>query len=89
MLFFVLARPSELCKCIVVIEEPCRSPQKAMSFAHSPSPVWPQEDGGLSGGLAAAGAGGSAAWESPGAHNGLVVLATHEAFQELPLAGQE
>ena len=33
--------------------------------------------------------GASADWESTGAHNGPVVLATHEAFQELPLAGQE
>ena len=32
--------------------------------------------------------GASADWESTGAHNGPVVLATHEAFQELPLAGQ-
>lgn len=33
--------------------------------------------------------GTSADWESPGVHNGPFVLATHEAFQELPLAGQE
>lgn len=39
MLFYVLARPSELCKCIVVIERgglPLSSKSK-MSFAHSPS----------------------------------------------------